>query len=149
MAIAAWLLFEFDLPRIDQPPAVAFAPVKRMIGLRHRDVPSDRWSGGSGSAHADKPSEPPDVVAIYDSEARIIYLPQGWSGGTPGEFSVLVHEMVHHIQNVARMKFACPEEREQMAFEAQERWLRLFDSGLEAEFGLDPFTVLVRSNCLY
>jgi hypothetical protein len=74
----------------------------------------------------------------------------GWSGKTPGELSVLVHEMVHHVQNVPGLKFACPEERENVAFEAQERWLDRFNGDLLTEFGLDPFfTLLVRTNCLY
>ncbi|MCA1450163.1 hypothetical protein I6F26_26765 [Ensifer sp. IC3342] len=146
-AIAAWLSSEFSLPLIDEPPAIAFASARSMIGLRYRDVPFDQWSGGS--AHLDTPGERSGVVAVYDDEARTVHLPDGWTGKTPGELSVLVHEMVHHIQNVAGLKFACLEEREKTAFEAQERWLDLFGSDLEAEFGLDPFTVLVRTNCLY
>jgi hypothetical protein len=137
-AIVAWLSSEFDLPSIDSPPAITFASARRMIGLRHRDEPSDSWGG-----------QQPDILAIYDDEARTIYLPEGWSGKSPGELSLLVHEIVHHIQNMAGLKFACPEEREKAAFEAQERWLGLFDSDLLTEFGLDPFTLLVRTHCLY
>ncbi len=148
-AIMAWLSSEFGFPSIEEPPAIAFASARRMIGLRYRDVPSDRWSGGSDHAPLDAPGEGSDVIAIYDDKARTIFLPEGWSGKTPGELSMLVHEMVHHIQNVAGLKFACPEVREKMAFEAQERWLALFSSNLQAEFGLDPFTLLVRTNCLY
>ncbi|AZN98644.1 hypothetical protein EJ066_16550 [Mesorhizobium sp. M9A.F.Ca.ET.002.03.1.2] len=145
--IADWLSSEFDLPSVNEPPAIAFASERRMVGLRHRDVPSDRWGGGD--AYLDIVGERSDVIAVYDDEARTIYLPEGWSGKTPGEQSVLVHEMVHHIQNVAGMRFACPEEREKTAFEAQERWLGRFGSDLVREFGLDPFTLLVRTNCPY
>lgn len=35
------------------------------------------------------------------------------------------------------------------AFAAQERWLGMFGSDLVKEFELDPFTLLVRTNCLY
>ena len=66
---------------------------------------------------------------------------------TPAEVSVLVHEMVHHLQTLARLKFACPQEREQIAFRAQQRWLGAFDTDLEREFELDPFSLLVNSNC--
>ena len=145
--ISAWLSSEFDLPSVDEPPAIAFASERRMVGLRYRDVPSDRSS--SGSDHAYLTGERSDIVAVYDDEARTIYLPEGWSGKAPGELSVLVHEMVHHIQNVAGLRFACPEEREKTAFEAQERWLGRFGSDLMTEFGLDPFTLLTRTNCPY
>ena len=148
-AVIAWLSSEFGLPSVEESPAIAFASARRMIGLRYRDVPSDRWSSDSDDPHLDTPGEGSDVLALYDDEARMIFLPEGWSGKTPSELSMLVHEMVHHIQNMAGLKFACPEEREKMAFEAQERWLALFGRTLQTEFGLDPFTLLVRTNCLY
>ena len=141
-AVMAWLSTEFDLPPIDDLPSVEFVSVHRMIGLRYRDVPSDRWGDEASGAQ-------PEIVAIYDNRARTIILPNGWSGRTQCELSVLVHELVHHIQTVTGQKFACDEEREALAFTAQERWLGLFGSNLETEFGLDPFTLLVRTHCLY
>ena len=61
---------------------------------------------------------------------------------------LLVHEMVHHMQNVGNVKYECLDAREKLAFAAQERWLELFDHTLAGEFGLDPFTLLVRTSCL-
>jgi hypothetical protein len=61
--------------------------------------------------------------------------------------SVLVHEVVHHLQHAGKLPFACPQEREQLAYRAQERWLQRFDLSLASEFGTDGFTLLVRSNC--
>ncbi|TIW19708.1 MAG: hypothetical protein E5V65_09895 [Mesorhizobium sp.] len=137
-AIGDWLAFEFGLPRIPEQASIAFASASRMAGLRFRDVPSDQWS-----------NEKSGILAVYDDDARMIYLPEGWTGGTAAELSVLVHEMAHHLQNVGGLKFACSEEREKMAYDAQERWLKLFGGSLEADFELDPFTVLVRTNCPY
>jgi len=37
-----------------------------------------------------------------------MYLREGWSGATAAEISVLVHEMVHHLQHEARLGYACP-----------------------------------------
>lgn len=135
MAIAAWLSHDFGLPPMQEPPAVALASPARMMGLRYRDVPSDR----DGEVR---------VAAIYDDKAKTIWLPLGWSAATPRDSSVLVHEMVHHMQNAAGMTFACPQEREKMAYEAQAQWLALFGSSLD-DFGIDPFTRLVRTNCSY
>jgi hypothetical protein len=55
--------------------------------------------------------------------------------------------MVHHLQTRAQIKFACPEEREKVAFAAQELWLERFGVSLASEFELDGFTLLVRTNC--
>lgn len=135
-AIAAWLILEFDLPKASAHARIAFVPPGRMARLRFRDV--------SPVGPVDDGSE---VLAVYNDDARTIYLPLGWTGETPADLSVLVHETVHHLQNAGRLKFACAEEREKMAFAAQERLLEFFGGSLETDFGLDPFTILVRTNC--
>ena len=61
-----------------------------------------------------------DTIAIYYDATRTIYLPEGWTGDTPAELSVIVHEVVHHFQNVLRLKYECPQEREKLAYIAQE-----------------------------
>jgi hypothetical protein len=90
---------------------------------------------------------PGEVVAVYDDVSDTIYLAHGWTGHTPAGLSVIVHEMFHHLQHEAGSTYACPEEREREAFAAQERWLAEFGTNLETEFGIDPFTLLVRTNC--
>jgi len=66
----------------------------------------------------------------------------------PAELSILVHEMVHHLQNVAHTAYACPLEREKLAYEAQEKWLSLFGQSLWSEFGLDRTTLVLTSACM-
>jgi hypothetical protein len=131
--IAAWLAAEFGLPPLHEAPAVKFVPARAMMAVRLRDMPPT--SQGAG------------LVAIYDDAKRTIHLPQGWTGRSPAELSVLVHEMVHHLQNAPGVRFECAEAREKMAYEAQARWLAAFGSGLDVEFGIDPLTLLVRTSC--
>jgi hypothetical protein len=76
-------------------------------------------------------------------------LPDAWTGDTPADLSILVHEVVHHLQNVGKLKFECPQEREQLAYKAQERWLGLFGRDLLHDFEIDPFTLLVSTKCMY
>jgi hypothetical protein len=142
-AIAAWLSSEFGLPPVEEMPAVSFASKRGMLALRYRNVPTDRRAAGPQPS-VDSAS---DIVADNDSRVKTIYLPDGWSGTSPIELSMLVHEMVHHMQHLAGMRFGCPQEREEMAFAAQERWLRLFGRDLLTDFGLDPLTLLVRTKC--
>jgi hypothetical protein len=75
-------------------------------------------------------------------------LPEGWTGKTPAELSVLVHEMVHHLQNVSGQKFECPAAREKPAYLAQDKWLKQFDQTLEQDFEVDLFTIVVKSACI-
>lgn len=36
------------------------------------------------------------------------------------------------------MIFACPAERERLAYRAQDDWLQLFDHDIQSAFGIDP-----------
>jgi hypothetical protein len=56
--------------------------------------------------------------------------------------------MVHHLQNMAGLKYNCAGEREKVAYQVQAAWLRQFDKSLESEFGLDGLSIIVHSNCL-
>jgi hypothetical protein len=80
---------------------------------------------------------------------RTIYLPSDFTGRTAEDLSVLVHELVHHIQNAAGLRHECPQAREKDAYLAQEQWLAQFKKSLASEFGIDPFTVLVNGLCGY
>jgi hypothetical protein len=76
-------------------------------------------------------------MGAYDDVANTIYLPEGWTGKTPAEASILIHQMVYHVQNLAGLKYECSWERERLAYAAQERWLRLHDSNLWDAFAID------------
>jgi hypothetical protein len=88
-----------------------------------------------------------DVVAVYNDQTKTIYLSNEWVGRTPAELSVLVHELVHHLQNEAGVTFECPAEREKLAYEAQDKWLGLFGRNLEREFEIDGVALLISTSC--
>ena len=90
-----------------------------------------------------------DTLAVYIDGPEIIYLIEGWTGRTPADLSVLVHEMVHHFQYKLGFKHECPQDREKLAYAAQDRWLHLFGHSLESDFELDGFPVLVKTYCLH
>ena len=139
--ISDWLASNFDLPRIEERPAIAFVSRAELENLR--------MQGGTG--HGDNVGAGVDasvVVAVYHLSKRTIFLSDRWTGKTPADQSVLVHEMVHHLQNLADMKFECPTAREKLAYKAQNRWLGRFGTDLETEFEIDAFTVLVASACM-
>ena len=135
LAVAAWVSEATDLPLPRTLPAVRFAAPEQMGHLMRAAVLSPPGEGAS------------EIVAFYDTSGHAIYLPSGWSGATPGELSVLVHEMVHHAQAEAGRRFACPAERERQAYDAQARWLALFGADLESEFGIDRMFLLVATTC--
>jgi hypothetical protein len=43
--------------------------------------------------------------------------------------------------------YECPAEREKLAYEAQDNWLRLFGRNLEAGFEINGLALLVSTSC--
>ncbi|WP_271553376.1 DUF6647 family protein [Bradyrhizobium sp. CCBAU 45394] len=142
--IVAWLSSKFDLPAIKDRPAIKFASRMELASLRERDLASSQSLIGNDGQVAQR-----DVVALYDNHTSTILLPDDWGGASPTDQSVLVHEMVHHLQNLGKLKFECLRAREKTAYLAQAKWLERFGLSLEKEFDVDMFTVLISSACMY
>jgi Domain of unknown function (DUF6647) len=148
--IAKWLSANFELPLTDDLPHVELASPTTLVAVR---------LGGFAIRPQETASEPNrprpplniagDLVAVYDTAKRIIYLPESWNGESHVDASILVHEMVHHLQNVGRLQHACPDAREKAAYLAQDQWLRRFGQDLETAFGIDLFTIVVRAGCFH
>jgi hypothetical protein len=143
--IAAWISQNFDLPPASKLPSVALTSQRRIANLHYRG-PLDLREHPETANDKAMPNES-DILAVYDPTTQTIYLPQGWSGHTPAEVSVVVHEMVHHLQSRGQLKYECPQAREKLAYAVQNGWLDQFGRSLASEFDLDGFTLLVRTGC--
>ena len=144
--IVSWLSSNFDLPAIEDHPNIKFASKTKLATMQAED--RAHWQGLTQDEGTDQPAQH-RVVALYDHKSRTIFLPDDWIGKSPADQSVLVHEMVHHLQNLANLKFECPMAREKLAYLAQDKWLGRFGTSLENEFDVDMFTVLISSACMY
>jgi hypothetical protein len=148
-AIVTWLSVNFSLPANYDLPAIEFATPMEIAKLRYGAFNSERLGTDLTSPRSEPAADAPSsIVSVYKDKDRLIVLPVGWQGITPAELSILVHEMVHHLQNVGKLTFACPQEREALAYKAQDQWLQLFGKILAGEFELDGFTILVKSRCV-
>ncbi|HXV11089.1 MAG TPA: DUF6647 family protein [Burkholderiales bacterium] len=149
-AIVTWLSIGFGLPANYDHPRIEFVSPAKMSAVQFRGEAAAHSAAQSGETSAPaRPALLRDVEALYDDATRTIYLPEGWTGKTPAEVSVLVHEMVHHLQNRGGLKYECPQAREKLAYTAQNQWLARFGRTLIDEFRLNALTVLVRTNCMH
>lgn len=147
-ALVIWLSANFDLPADFTHPKIIFEPPQSIAMIRYQKV----LGTSKVDAAAPRPAandHAAAIIAFYNDRTRELHMPAGWTGTTPAELSILVHEMVHHLQNVAGLTYGCAEEREKLAFLAQERWLQMSGSDLSQAFGIDPLTLLVRTNCWF
>ena len=140
-AIVVWLFANFGLPANYDFPRIERMPSTAMTNLRYQGLSAEQRQAMS----IDQLQQ---VMSLYSDEEKTIYLLPEWTGRTPAELSILVHEMVHHSQNLSHADYVCPAEREKLAYQAQEKWLVQHSKSLESEFGLDRMSVFVMSRCM-
>ena len=92
------------------------------------------------------PSE--SVQAFYRHASATIYLPGTWRPEGLGNRSILLHELVHHVQWFNGVRVPCGRALERQAYDLQIRWLREQDVADPYELiGTDEFTVIIFSTC--
>lgn len=147
-SIVFWLSAEFGLPvtlahpRVTEVPRIELASIRLTAAGPGAGRPVAAAGVGVDAGHGWE-----RIVALYDTRSHTIFLADGWRPDSPADVSVLVHEVVHHLQTAAGLRYACPAERERLAYRAQDAWLARFDRSLESEFGIDRMTLLVLTTC--
>ena len=66
------------------------------------------------------------TLAIYNHKTKTIWLEENLKTTLPDIVykSVIVHELVHHIQYASKGKYNCIGQREKEAYDIQDRWLK-------------------------
>jgi hypothetical protein len=128
----AWAAAELGLP-VPEAPEIRFADRTRMARLRF---------GAEFSAE-----QAEHVLALYDTDRQIMYLPEGWTGDDPASMSILVHEVVHHVQEAASVDFPCLAAREKDAYALQARWLEERGEDLFARFEINDLALHFLTHC--
>jgi hypothetical protein len=147
-AIALWISANFNLPANFPLPNVKLVSAQEITFLRNRAFTSAQQPEiVNQEQQTIGVLNRRQAVAVYDDLNETIFLPDNWKGNTPAELSVLVHEMVHHLQNKSHLRYECPGAREEFAYTVQEKWLSLFGRDLASEFQIDPFTLKVSTTC--
>ncbi|WP_108658258.1 DUF6647 family protein [Acuticoccus kandeliae] len=142
--IISWIAITADLPAAEQHPKIAFVASAEIGAIRSAIV--QRTASGAAPMRNTTPA--PSVYAFYDEQSGTIYLPDTWSETSPADVSILVHETVHHLQSLAGSKYACPAARERQAYEAQARWLAMFEMEIHEAFEIGPMAMLFLTRCV-
>ncbi len=99
-SIMTWLSADFALPENYHHPRIAIISPMKMAAVRYRGLGASLQARVVSDEQWLKQMR--DTVALYEDNSRTIYLREGWTDATAAEISVLVHEMVHHLQNLRR-----------------------------------------------
>ena len=71
-----------------------------------------------------KDKMPNTLHGLYDKESDTIILPDTWDRRKAWDLGVLLHEMVHYLQDQNNMDFNCTAEMERDAWPIQQRYLK-------------------------
>ena len=86
--------------------------------------------------------------ALYGSATRTVYLLEEWSPQNIRDRSVLLHELVHHLQILNEAAVSCPAQYNRLAYQLQFEWLNEHGISEPFEFlGITPADVFVQSLC--
>jgi hypothetical protein len=102
ISIENWLSSQFNLPTINRHPRIELVAPSTIASLGYKKLLSDP----SVVAESETTGSQSNTVSLYDDVTQTIYLPKGWTGSADVEVSILVHEMVHHFQNLLRRRSA-------------------------------------------
>tara|TARA_Y100000389_G_scaffold141626_1_gene139548 strand:- start:85 stop:501 length:417 start_codon:yes stop_codon:yes gene_type:complete len=64
-----------------------------------------------------------ELHGFYDIEKNIIILPNTWDRRDPWDLSVLLHEMIHYVQDQNETEFNCTAEMEKDSWPLQQKYL--------------------------
>ena len=132
--IADWTAQQSGLRPTDSLPLIEFRSPAELAATRYAGIPRKQETS---------------IISLYDTSSGTILLSDTWKGTKAAAYSIVVHEMVHHLQRENGKRYGCMQEQEEQAFAAQNAWLAEHGSSLEKEFGTDPFTRIVASLCPY
>jgi hypothetical protein len=104
-AIVTWLSTNFELPALHDHPGVEFVSTTKLTNMRYKGFLSEESREISSNEPTAQAVHQREVVAVYNDTTKTIFLAEAWTGTTPAELSVLVHEMVHHLQNLGKLKY--------------------------------------------
>lgn len=133
-ALTRWITGVSGLPAPARPPGIRALHGSAMAGAMGAEIAAQ--------------SQPQalSVEAFYDRANATIVLTEDWRP-TPVGLSILVHELVHHLQAQAAIPQPCPAAAEALAYDVQARWLDLFGLTLGQTFAIDGLTLFVLTNC--
>ena len=133
IGLIAWIVAKTGWAN-QNPPSIRFVTPSQLLKIYHdgdEDVLSDFR-----------------LKALYSIGTHTVYLLENWNQNDLLDRSVLLHELVHHLQQLNNVKAACPAATEQQAYDLQIEWVRAHGIQDPYKFlDIDEFMITFMSLC--
>jgi hypothetical protein len=118
---------------LPEPPDIKLVPQEELVEIQYGPSP---------------PETTFQLEALYNHHSGTVYLRESWDAEDLFDRSVLLHELVHHVQITNELEVPCLAALERQAYELQAQWLE--EQGIEDPYGLmgtNEFTVRLLTAC--
>jgi hypothetical protein len=61
---------------------------------------------------------------FYDTKLNLIVMPDTWDRNDPWNISILLHELIHYVQDMNEIEYRCMAEMEKDAWPLQKKYLK-------------------------
>ena len=88
------------------------------------------------------------INALYAPKTHIVYLSENWNPNDLRDRSLLLHELIHHLQALNNVEAPCLAKNELQAFELQRAWL--YEQGIQDPYKFldtDELTIKLFAQC--
>lgn len=134
LALMVWISQHSDLPIPDTYPTVHFESFEQLHARGKPNLPYD-------------PTSQPHILGLYKDNK--IYLHDRWRPDRVRDLSMLVHELVHHMQwHYNWNAYECSQKREELAYWMQFAFMKR--QGIEepmTSMGLNRLSLYVLTTC--
>mgnify|MGYP002862481764 CR=1 FL=1 len=137
---------------VPEPPSIVFVETPRDLfriangcDLPDRSKSDKKWC----ERYDKKADEFGTILALYDPEKKTIILQKGWTSDTIPGRSILVHELVHHMQYMSGQisKFKCQGKIEKEAYDVQNKWLEPYGLDVHKALKIGPLFLFMATQC--
>ena len=64
-----------------------------------------------------------ELHGFYDTQKDVIILQDTWDRRDPWDLSIMLHELVHYVQDINEIQFQCNREMEKQSWPLQQKYL--------------------------
>lgn len=138
LAMMTWIASASGMPMPEQAPEVRHVSPYRLASL----------AKPGGSAHpAYDPVETTGFLALYHAETGTVLLRDDWRIDDLRDRSILLHELVHHVQAHADRSYPCHGAKEREAYGLQAEWLEARGGDLFDLLGMNALGFYAATRC--
>lgn len=136
LALMTWIQAASGLPMAEQMPDVRRIAPQRMAELANPKR-ADAYDRSITSGY----------LALYHADSGTVLLRHDWDAGDLRDRSILLHELVHHMQASAARSYPCAGAREREAYALQGKWLEERGANLFELLGMNALFFHAVTRC--